>query len=58
MRMAPRAIILSVRMTRVLCVALTGAALSILRRRDAGLAEKPAGGRSTLGVASGASLGG
>ncbi|NLI53935.1 MAG: iron ABC transporter permease [Clostridiales bacterium] len=50
-------IILSVRLPRVLCVALTGAALSICGGAMQGLLKNPLADGSTLGVASGASLG-
>ena len=51
------AIILSVRLPRVLCVALTGAALSISGAAMQGLLKNPLADGSTLGVSSGASLG-
>ena len=51
-------IILSVRLPRVLCVALTGAALSLCGGAMQGLLKNPLADGSTLGVASGASLGG
>ena len=51
------AIILSVRLPRVLCVALTGAALSIGGGAMQGLLKNPLADGSTLGVSSGASLG-
>jgi len=50
-------IILSVRLPRVLCVALTGAALSISGAAMQGLLKNPLADGSTLGVSSGASLG-
>jgi iron complex transport system permease protein len=50
-------IILSVRLPRVLCVALTGAALSISGTAMQGLLKNPLADGSTLGVSSGASLG-
>ena len=50
-------IILSVRLPRVLCVALTGAALSLCGGAMQGLLKNPLADGSTLGVASGASLG-
>jgi len=50
-------IILSVRLPRVLCVALTGAALSLSGGAMQGLLKNPLADGSTLGVASGASLG-
>lgn len=50
-------IILSVRLPRVLCVALTGAALSICGGAMQGLLKNPLADGSTLGVSSGASLG-
>jgi len=50
-------IILSVRLPRVLCVALTGAALSICGAAMQGLLKNPLADGSTLGVSSGASLG-
>lgn len=51
------AIILSVRLPRVLCVALTGAALSLCGGAMQGLLRNPLADGSTLGVSSGASLG-
>jgi iron complex transport system permease protein len=51
------AILLSVRLPRVLCVALTGAALSLCGAAMQGLLRNPLADGSTLGVASGASLG-
>ncbi len=50
-------IILSVRLPRVLCVALTGAALSVAGAAMQGLLKNPLADGSTLGVSSGASLG-
>lgn len=50
-------IILSVRLPRVLCVALVGAALSICGAAMQGLLRNPLADSSTLGVSSGASLG-
>lgn len=50
-------IILSVRLPRVLCVALTGAALSLAGACMQGLLKNPLADGSTLGVSSGASLG-
>jgi len=52
-----KAIILSVRLPRVLCVALVGAALSLSGAAMQGLLRNPLADGSTLGVASGASLG-
>ena len=51
------AIILSVRLPRVLCVALTGASLSLCGGAMQGLLRNALADGSTLGVASGASLG-
>ncbi len=51
------AIILSVRLPRVLCVALTGAALAVSGAAMQGLLRNPLADGSTLGVSSGASLG-
>ena len=51
------AIILSVRLPRVLCVALTGASLAICGGAMQGLLRNSLADGSTLGVASGASLG-
>ena len=51
-------IILSVRLPRVLCVALTGASLSLCGAAMQGLLRTPLADGSTLGVSSGASLGG
>ena len=50
-------IILSVRLPRVLCVALVGAALSLTGTSMQGLLRNPLADSSTLGVSSGASLG-
>lgn len=50
-------IILSVRLPRVLCVALTGAALSVCGAAMQGLLKNPLADGSTLGVSSGAALG-
>ncbi|NLI57957.1 MAG: iron ABC transporter permease [Clostridium sp.] len=50
-------IILSVRLPRVICVALTGASLSICGGAMQGLLRNPLADGSTLGVSSGASLG-
>ena len=50
-------IIESVRLPRVLCVALVGASLSICGAAMQGLLKNPLADGSTLGVASGASLG-
>lgn len=50
-------IILSSRLPRVLCVALTGAALSLAGGAMQGLLKNPLADGSTLGVSSGASLG-
>ena len=50
-------IILSVRLPRVLCVALSGAALSLAGTCMQGLLKNPLADGSTLGVSSGASLG-
>ena len=51
------AIILRVRLPRVLCVALTGASLSLCGAAMQGLLRNPLADGSTLGVSSGASLG-
>ena len=51
------AIIVSVRLPRVICVALTGAALSLAGAAMQGLLRNPLADGSTLGVSSGASLG-
>ena len=50
-------IILSVRLPRVLCVALSGAALSLCGAAMQGLLRNPLADGSTLGVSAGASLG-
>ena len=50
-------IILSVRIPRVFCVALTGASLSLCGASMQGLLKNPLADGSTLGVSSGASLG-
>lgn len=50
-------IILSVRLPRILCVALVGASLSICGAAMQGLLRNPLADGSTLGVSSGASLG-
>ena len=50
-------IILSVRLPRVLCVALVGASLSLCGAAMQGLLRNPLADGSTLGVSSGASLG-
>lgn len=50
-------IILSVRLPRVLCVALSGASLSLCGAVMQGLLKNPLADGSTLGVSSGASLG-
>lgn len=50
-------IILSSRLPRVLCVALTGSALSLCGAAMQGLLKNPLADGSTLGVSSGASLG-
>ncbi|MBQ9324667.1 MAG: iron ABC transporter permease [Clostridia bacterium] len=52
-----KSIILSVRLPRVLCVALCGAALSICGACMQGLLRNPLADGSTLGVSAGASLG-
>lgn len=52
-----KSIILSVRLPRVLCVALSGAALSVAGAAMQGLLRNPLADGSTLGVSSGASLG-
>ena len=54
---ANAAIILSVRLPRVLCVALTGAALALCGGVMQGLLRNPLADGSTLGVSAGASLG-
>ena len=50
-------IVLTVRLPRVLCVALTGAALSVCGAAMQGLLKNPLADGSTLGVSSGAALG-
>ncbi len=50
-------ILLPVRIPRVLCVALTGAALSVAGTAMQGLLKNPLADGSTLGVSSGAALG-
>ena len=50
-------ILLSVRLPRVLCVALSGAALSVCGAAMQGLLKNPLADGSTLGISSGASLG-
>ena len=50
-------ILLSVRLPRVLCVALSGAALSLSGAAMQGLLKNPLADGSTLGVSTGASLG-
>ncbi len=50
-------IILSVRLPRVLCVAMSGAALSLAGAAMQGLLKNPLADGSTLGVSSGAALG-
>lgn len=50
-------VIMFVRLPRVLCVALTGAALSLCGAAMQGLLRNPLADGSTLGVSSGASLG-
>ncbi|MDL2253139.1 iron ABC transporter permease [Ruminococcaceae bacterium OttesenSCG-928-I18] len=52
-----QAILLSVRLPRVLCAALMGAALSLCGGAMQGLLRNPLADGSTLGVSSGASLG-
>ena len=54
---ASASILLSVRLPRVLCVALTGSALSLCGAAMQGLLKNPLADGSTLGVSSGASLG-
>ena len=54
---AAASIILSSRLPRVLCVALTGASLSLCGAAMQGLLKNPLADGSTLGVSSGASLG-
>lgn len=53
----PASIILTVRLPRVICVALTGASLSLCGAAMQGLLKNPLADGSTLGVSSGASLG-
>lgn len=50
-------IVLSVRLPRVLCAAMTGAALSLAGAAMQGLLKNPLADGSTLGVSSGAALG-
>jgi len=52
-----KSIIMSVRLPRVICVALSGAALSLCGAAMQGLLRNPLADGSTLGVSSGASLG-
>ena len=52
-----RSILLSIRLPRVLCVALCGASLSLSGAAMQGLLRNPLADGSTLGVSSGASLG-
>ena len=52
-----RSIILNVRLPRVLCVALSGAALSLCGAAMQGLLRNPLADGSTMGVSSGAALG-
>jgi ABC-type Fe3+-siderophore transport system, permease component len=52
-----KSIILFIRLPRVICVALTGAALSLCGAAMQGLLRNPLADGSTLGVSSGASLG-
>ncbi len=52
-----KSIILSIRLPRVICVALSGAALSLAGAAMQGLLRNPLADGSTLGVSSGASLG-
>jgi iron complex transport system permease protein len=54
---ASPSIILSVRLPRIICVALTGASLSLCGGAMQGLLRNPLADGSTLGVSSGASLG-
>lgn len=54
---ASPSIILSVRLPRVICVALTGASLSLCGGAMQGLLRNPLADGSTLGVSSGATLG-
>ena len=53
----PRAIILSLRLPRVLCAGLTGAALSLCGAAMQGLLRNPLADGGTLGVSSGGALG-
>lgn len=53
----PSSIILSVRLPRVLCVALAGTALSLAGAAMQGLLKNPLADGSTLGVSSGAAFG-
>ena len=50
-------ILLAVRLPRVLCVALSGASLSVCGAAMQGLLKNPLADGSTLGISSGASLG-
>ena len=52
-----KSVILSVRLPRVICVALSGAALAISGAAMQGLLKNPLADGSTLGVSSGAALG-
>ena len=52
-----KSVIVFVRLPRILCVALTGAALSLCGAAMQGLLRNPLADGSTLGVSSGASLG-
>lgn len=54
---ASPSIILSIRLPRIICVALTGASLSLCGGAMQGLLRNPLADGSTLGVSSGASLG-
>lgn len=54
---ATASIILSVRLPRVICVAMTGASLSLSGTAMQGLLKNPLADGSTLGVSSGAALG-
>lgn len=56
-RSAAYSIIVSVRLPRVICVALSGAALSLAGGAMQGLLRNPLADGTTLGVSSGASLG-
>ncbi|MBR2823048.1 MAG: iron ABC transporter permease [Clostridia bacterium] len=53
----PKNIILNVRLPRVLCVALSGASLSLCGAAMQGLLRNPLADGSTMGVSSGAALG-